>query len=301
MNETHPSSCFNPTAERIGLTFVYGLLFAVSLAGNTFIAIIVYKTKTMRKPTNFFIVNMAVFDLLFTILVFPVVVTKLHITSWLPSGPLGLAFCKLNNFLTFVSATVSIQSLVLIAVDRFGAVLFPLRSPLISSKHCPFFILATWIIAMAFHCPTLFAWKFIEHRGELECRWERSEVTTSSRNYQLASTIVLFCVHYHLCYNSLKTQVPEYSRRAISQRRTTTCDHGAKCTQDVHCYRVSVCSMLASLDCPRYTTVIITGQHHDFVLRLRILHAHRSNSGLLLLRYKPLYLLYFQWKLSSRS
>ena len=59
MNGTKPSSCFNPTAEKIGGTFVYCLLFLVSLAGNSFIGIIVYKTKTMRKPINILIVNMA--------------------------------------------------------------------------------------------------------------------------------------------------------------------------------------------------------------------------------------------------
>ena len=36
---------------------------------------------------------------------------------------------NLNFLLSIVSSLVSIQSLVLIAVDRFGAVVFPLRSP----------------------------------------------------------------------------------------------------------------------------------------------------------------------------
>lgn len=46
------------TAEKIGMTFAHCLIFIVSLAGNTVIGIIFYKTKTMRKPINFFIVNM---------------------------------------------------------------------------------------------------------------------------------------------------------------------------------------------------------------------------------------------------
>ena len=55
----------NPTAEKIGITFAYCLVYLVSLAGNTVIGIIVYKTKTVRKPINFQIVNMAMCDLLF--------------------------------------------------------------------------------------------------------------------------------------------------------------------------------------------------------------------------------------------
>ena len=54
-NGTQPSSCSsNPLAEKIGITFAYCLIFIVSLAGNTLIGIIVYKTKPMRKPINFF-------------------------------------------------------------------------------------------------------------------------------------------------------------------------------------------------------------------------------------------------------
>ena len=177
MNGTQPSSCYwNPTAEKIGKTFAYCLIFLVSLAGNTVIGIIVYKTKTMRKPINFFIVNMAMSDLLFPIFVIPLEIQQLYVDSWLIGGPLGQASFKLVYFLISVSLTVSIQSLVLIAVDRFGAVVYPLRSPLISSKLCPFFILATWIVAMAICSPYLFALKLVEHLERRVCIVDFNEV-----------------------------------------------------------------------------------------------------------------------------
>ena len=149
MNETQQSSCFNPTAEKIGKSFANCLIFVLSLAGNTVIGIIVYKTKTMRKPKNYLIVNMTMSDLLVPIFLIPWEIQKLYIDSWLIGGPLGQALCKLVAFARDVSSLVSVQSLVLIAVDRFQAVAFPFRFPLISSKLCPYFILATWIVAMA--------------------------------------------------------------------------------------------------------------------------------------------------------
>ena len=193
MNETQAPSCFNYTAKRIGETFVYCLLFVVSLTGNTMIGIIVYKTKTMRKPINLFIVNMAMSDLLLPIFLFPWEITEVHVGSWLISGPLGQALCKLVPFLADVSAVVSIQSLVLIAVDRFGAVVFPLRSPLISSKRCRFFILATWIIAMAVHCPDLILAKLVEYPQGLTCVWQWNEAfgeSSSFENYIVAIFVV---------------------------------------------------------------------------------------------------------------
>ena len=57
--------------KKIGLTFAYSLSFLVSLAGNTLIGVIVYRTKTLRKPINFLIVNMAMSDLLIPIFLIP--------------------------------------------------------------------------------------------------------------------------------------------------------------------------------------------------------------------------------------
>ena len=232
MNETQSLSCYwNPTGEKIGLTFAYCLIFIVSLAGNTVIGIIVYKTKTMRKPINFFIVNMAMSDLLFPIFRIPQNIQWLYSKSWLIGGPLGQALCKLDNFLPSVSIAVSIQSLVLIAVDRFGAVVFPLRSPLISSKLCPFFILATWIIAMAVLSPYLFSAKLVEYSEGLVCGLRLKEVfgeSSSHENYVMSLSMifylipmVLIVILYIIIYVKLKSQkIPgEQSAKAAQQRQ----------------------------------------------------------------------------------
>ena len=187
------SSCFNLSVERIGYTFAYCLLFAVSLTGNALIGVIVYKTRSLRNPVNYFTANMAISDLLFPIFLIPQVLVQLNTNTWLIDGPLGQALCKLSGYLVDVSSAVSIQSLVIIAVDRFRAVVFPLRSPLISSKRCRFFILATWIIAMVVFCPSLFTWKVVEHPEGLACvrRW-KAEVEESSlkETFPVAMTIL---------------------------------------------------------------------------------------------------------------
>ena len=198
MNGTQSmSSCFNPTARRIGETFAYCLLFLVSLVGNTFIAIIVFKTKTLRKPINFLIVNMAMSDMLVPIFLFPRELILTYTRSWLMGGPLGQVLCKLSIYASYLSFTVSIQSLVLIAVDRFGAVMFPLRSPLINSKRCRFFILATWIIAIAIFCVNLFASKVIESPEGLACvaDWKGALGEASSyKNFVLVMQVIIFYV-----------------------------------------------------------------------------------------------------------
>ena len=134
-------------------------------------------------------------DLLFPIFLFPCNLVLTHTRSWLIGGPLGQVLCKLIICAPNVSRAVSIQSLVLITVDRFGAVIFPFRSPLINSKRCRFFIPATWIIAMAIWCPYLFASKVVESPEGLACVLDRNDVFggySSFKNFSMVMNVVMF-------------------------------------------------------------------------------------------------------------
>ncbi|XP_068738433.1 RYamide receptor-like [Montipora capricornis] len=205
---------WNPTAYKIGATVAYCLIFVVSLVGNSCIGIIVYKTKTLRKPINIFIVNMAMSDLLVPLIYIPMRIVNLYRYSWLISGILGNAFCKLINFLFEVSYIVSIQSLILIAVGRFGAVVWPLHSPLINLKRCTFFILATWIVAMAFTSPVLFAYTLDKYEGEVFCVFQWEETFGESESHIvlayyivfLYTPIILLIIIYSIILIKLKLQ-----------------------------------------------------------------------------------------------
>ena len=228
-NRTQPSNCYTDqaAAAKIGYTFAYCLIFVFCLLGNSFIGIIVYKTKTMRKPTNYFIANMAMSDLLYPFFLIPPRMVKFYVDSWQISGPLGQAFCKLFPFLQDVSAVVSFQSLVLIAVDRFGAVVFPFRSPVISLKLRPFFILATWIVAMAIGFPDLLTFKLVEYPGKLRCVMRWNEVfgnSSSNEDFLLAVYVtflytpwVLITILYTIIFFKLKTQKTPGNRSASAE------------------------------------------------------------------------------------
>ena len=232
MNGSQPSSCFNnPTAEKIGKTFFYCSIFLVSLAGNIVIAIIVYKTKSMRKPINFLIVNMAMSDLMYMIFLIPKSIQGVYTDFWMIGGLLGQALCKLVFYLTQASGLVSVLSLVLIAVDRFGAVVFPLRSPPIGSNLCPIFILFTWIIAMVIDSPYFFTMKLVEHAGRLKCEFLWNEVfgeTLSFKNFFVPFSIafifiplLLIAILYIIIFLKLKSQkIPgEQSANSEAEQR----------------------------------------------------------------------------------
>ena len=201
-NGTPSSGCSDyPTAEKVAKTLAYCFIMIVSLTGNFLIGDIVFKIKSMRRTINYLIVNMAMSDLIIPIFAFPRILAELYLGYWLIDGPFGLALCKLVYFLQDVSTAVSIQSLVLIAVDRFGAVVFPLRPPVVNSKLCPFFIMSTWIVAMAIHSPYFFARKLTNSTGHLACSlmWEEAFGKSSSlKNYYVALFLILAVIPFAL-------------------------------------------------------------------------------------------------------
>ena len=213
-------SCFdqlNSTAWKIGGSVALCLIIIISLVANSVIVLLVCKTPNLKKPINYFIANMALSDLLYPIFWIPWNLSNLHTNNlFLIGGKLGQALCKLIPFFAPVSSTVSIQNLILIAVDRFGAVVFPLRSPLIRSKLCPFFILTTWIVAVAFNSPDLFINEFVETPEGTRCviEWEKVfEESSSFASYLLAYFNLfmhipglLLVILYSIIVIKLKTQ-----------------------------------------------------------------------------------------------
>ena len=103
-------------------------------------------------------------------------------------------------------------------MDRFGAVVFPLRSPLIRPKLCPFFILATWIVAVTVSLPDVFTYELIENpEGARLCvsKWKKVFRGSSSRASFILAICILFVyipvlllvILYSIILIKLKTQV----------------------------------------------------------------------------------------------
>jgi len=68
-----------------------------------------------------------------------------------------------------VSVLVSAQSLVLIAIDRFVAVVFPMKLRLISSKIRTIAIISTWLSASFVNIPSLIYSKVVERGNAKAC------------------------------------------------------------------------------------------------------------------------------------
>ena len=149
------------------------VILVLSLVGNSLIIIVVYNYKRpeLRKTVNYLIVNMAVSDFVFPLTAIPASLAEMSTGSfaWPISGTAGLILCKLRSFLMSVSLTVSIESLVWIAFDRFLAVVWPMKVRRISSRFRSFAVVSTWIGAVVLSFLDLYFYHLIIENDTMKC------------------------------------------------------------------------------------------------------------------------------------
>lgn len=204
----------NTFAVQICKFVVLAIILLVGLAGNALIVTIVYKEKELKKTVNFFIVNMAISDFVSSLISIPFSLIAIVSSSrqWPISETPGLMICKLKWYIQTVSFAVSAQSLVWIGLDRFVAVVLPLRVNLISSKIHAFAIASTWIVAVIINANDLVTNDLVKIDDEIIC--------TSALNstlltrflvgvrvaFLVAAPLILITVSYSLIAVTLRRQ-----------------------------------------------------------------------------------------------
>ena len=135
-------------------------MFLFSLTGNSMTIYIVWSKPYLRSVTNCLIANMATADLIMTFSAMPYVVAFTFIqTRWF-GGVLGTVTCKLLMFSVPLSIAASIFSLVVIALDRFFAVVYPFNRPKVIRKISVMSSIV-WALSILFASPYLYSHKMI--------------------------------------------------------------------------------------------------------------------------------------------
>ena len=109
---------------KVIVPIVFGIIAFLGVIGNTLVIVVVLTNQQMRSTTNVLILNLAVADLLFVIFCIPFTATDYVINEW----RFGLVVCQAVQYLIYVTSYVSIYTLILMSVDRFLAVVFPVRT-----------------------------------------------------------------------------------------------------------------------------------------------------------------------------
>ena len=172
---------------------LYIIVILVSLVGNCLIFAVVFKNRKMRTPVNFFVINMSAADILITVFYMPRMISRILFGGeWGISGGLGHFLCKVAPFTQELSASVSVLTLIVMAVDRFFAVLFPLKR-IVTNVVAYASIAFVWITAAAVRSPMFYGLRFIQSEdGKTFCALQLDSETAS--NVYLKFAFVLFYV-----------------------------------------------------------------------------------------------------------
>uniref|UniRef100_A0AAN0LHF2 G protein-coupled receptor n=1 Tax=Polyphagotarsonemus latus TaxID=1204166 RepID=A0AAN0LHF2_9ACAR len=127
----------------------------VVIFGNLLVIISVFLYSKLRTVTNFFIVSLAVADLLLGLTVLPYSLTQTISKTWYFGEIWCLGWLVIDVWLS----TASILNLVAISVDRYLAITQPLKyRTLMTAKRAKTIIASAWILSFLICFPPLVGW-----------------------------------------------------------------------------------------------------------------------------------------------
>uniref|UniRef100_A0A147BFV4 Putative neuropeptide y receptor n=2 Tax=Ixodes ricinus TaxID=34613 RepID=A0A147BFV4_IXORI len=160
---TESAACDLPPPVPEGMqALMYIMYIAVSVAaigGNGIVCYIVLAYQRMRTVTNMFIMNLAIGDILMASLCIPFTfVSNLLLGYW----PFGGVMCVVVTYAQCVTVFISAYTLIAISVDRYTAIVYPLR-PRMTKLRSKIIIGVVWLVALVTPLPTALVTQLVPH------------------------------------------------------------------------------------------------------------------------------------------
>ncbi|KAG2465727.1 alpha-1D adrenergic receptor [Polypterus senegalus] len=193
----------NSQAIGVGIFLAVFILFAI--VGNILVILSVVCNRHLQTVTNYFIINLAIADLLLSTIVLPFSASLEVLGFWV----FGRIFCNIWAAVDVLCCTASIMSLCVISIDRYIGVKYSLKYPTIMTERKAVVILiVVWVSSMVISIGPLLGWKEPPPLDESICR------ITEEPGYALFSSLFSF-------YLPLMVILAMYFRIYIVARRTT--------------------------------------------------------------------------------
>lgn len=123
-NETEAVSEYELSlTAKIFLGFILEAIVVMTIGGNILVLLSIKLNRKLRTTTNYFIISLALADLLLGVLVLPFSAILQLEKRWL----FGLVFCDIWASTDVLCCTASILSLCAISIDRYIGVKKPLK------------------------------------------------------------------------------------------------------------------------------------------------------------------------------
>lgn len=170
----------------------FSLIGVIGFVGNLLTVITVLCNPQMRNTTNLLILNLSLADLLFICFCIPFTAVDYSFGQW----PFGLAWCKIVQYLIVVTAYISIYTLVLMSMDRFLAVCYPV-SRIRNESNTLISIAVLWLGVLIINLPAFHAHGLLDYvdndRKLTSCMFIENDVLSWStfHIYMFASSYLM--------------------------------------------------------------------------------------------------------------
>ncbi|XP_030756117.1 gastrin/cholecystokinin type B receptor-like [Sitophilus oryzae] len=142
-------------SELVPVLVIYGFSFVLGLTGNCLIIFTTFRYRRMHSVTNVFLSSLASSDLLLIIFCIPVKVAKLFSFTW----TMGWILCKSVHYMQNLSTICSVLTLTAISIERYYAIVHPVKSKYICTlRQAKSIILVIWIMSVILSVPTAIVW-----------------------------------------------------------------------------------------------------------------------------------------------
>ena len=182
--------------SRIVSTTITATITFVSISafiGNILVALVFLMNATLRTSTNYFIVNMAVSDLLSALTNWPMyAIDGMLSGNYVIEESLSTFVCKLGMYSRAVSQAVSILSLVLIVVDRFIAIVRPFQARRVTKRLRTVLLLFTWIFPLLVLFPYACFAKIVPEGRQTVCKFSSSWNALELAAFYTVGLLVLY-------------------------------------------------------------------------------------------------------------
>ena len=168
--------------------------------------------------------DMAASDLLISAFAVPRELTELYVgpRRWLLDGLAGLILCKLVYVFQDISTAVSIQSLVVMAVDRYHGVVYPFRTPISTSKICKVVIPVIWSVAIGVHGVYFYTARLMVQDNKTYCTFSwapKFEERKTQDNYFIFISVFLYLLPLCLIFSLYALIILELKKASASWKR----------------------------------------------------------------------------------
>ncbi|XP_050402936.1 orexin/Hypocretin receptor type 1 [Patella vulgata] len=179
-----------PTVEESVLIFLYVVVFFVGLFGNFLVCFVVYRSKSMQNATNYFIVNLAVTDMLVILICLPPTVVQQTSSHWY----FGEVMCHIVVFMQTASIVSSVLTLCAIGVERYYGICLPFESWL-SSRRVITIIVMIWTTAAAVSAPHLIYMTLKSTYKDIPEYLQYCAMNMSTQSRKVFQSVLVICVY----------------------------------------------------------------------------------------------------------